>query len=70
MLGLASSLVGIILGTIISDFVGSVAGIPQEVTLTSMAFGLIFGVLITTVAGIYPANRAAMLDPIEALRAE
>jgi putative ABC transport system permease protein len=70
MLGLASSLVGILLGTLVSDFVGSVANIPQEVTLQSVAFGLIFGVLITTVAGIYPANKAAMLDPIEALRAE
>jgi putative ABC transport system permease protein len=70
MLGLASSLVGIILGTLVSDFVGSVARIPQEVTLQSVAFGLIFGVLITAVAGIYPANKAAMLDPIEALRAE
>jgi putative ABC transport system permease protein len=70
MLGLASSLVGILLGTVVSDFVGSVANIPQEVTLTSVAFGLIFGVLITTVAGIYPANKAAQLDPIEALRAE
>jgi len=70
MLGLASSLVGILLGTLASDFVGSVAGIPQEVTLQSVAFGLLFGVLITTVAGIYPANKAAMLDPIEALRAE
>jgi putative ABC transport system permease protein len=70
MLGLASSLVGILLGTLISDFVGSVARIPQEVTLQSVAFGLVFGVLITTVAGIYPANKAAMLDPIEALRAE
>jgi len=70
MLGLASSLVGILLGTLVSDFVGSVAKIPQEVTLQSVAFGLLFGVLITTVAGIYPANNAAMLDPIEALRAE
>ncbi len=70
MLGLASSLVGILLGTLVSDFVGSVAKIPQEVTLQSVAFGLLFGVLITTIAGIYPANNAAMLDPIEALRAE
>ena len=70
MLGLASSLLGIALGVLVSDFVGSVAKIPQEVTLTSVAFGLVFGVLITTVAGIYPANNAAMLDPIEALRAE
>lgn len=70
MLGLASSIVGVLLGTILSDFVGSVARIPQEITLQSVAFGLLFGVLITTVAGIYPANKAAMLDPIEALRAE
>ena len=70
MLGLASSLLGIALGVLVSDFVGSVAKIPQEVTLTSVAFGLVFGVLITTVAGIYPANNAAMLNPIEALRAE
>ena len=61
---------GIVLGTLVADFVGSVANIPQEVTLQSVAFGLVFGVLITTVAGIYPANKAAMLDPIEALRAE
>lgn len=70
MLGLASSLLGIALGWLVSDFVGSVANIPQEVTLQSIVFGLLFGVVITTVAGIYPANKAAMLDPIEALRAE
>jgi putative ABC transport system permease protein len=70
MLGLASSVLGIVLGTLVSDFVGSVAGIPQEVTFQSVVFGLLFGVVITTVAGIYPANKAAMLDPIEALRAE
>jgi len=70
MLGLVSSLIGIILGALVSGVVGSVAGIPQEVTLSSALSGLIFGVLITTIAGIYPANKAAMLDPIEALRAE
>lgn len=69
-LGLASSLVGVILGTLVSNFVGNVAKIPQEVTVQSIVLGFMFGVLITTIAGIYPANNAAMLDPIEALRAE
>lgn len=70
MLGLVSSLVGILLGALVSNFVGTVAKIPQDITIQSVIFGLIFGVLITTVAGIYPANNAAMLDPIEALRKE
>lgn len=68
MLGLASSIVGIILGALVSKLVGGVAMIPTEVTVQSVAIGLLFGVLITTAAGIYPANRAAILDPIEALR--
>ncbi|MBN1323666.1 MAG: ABC transporter permease [Methanotrichaceae archaeon] len=70
MLGLVSSLIGIILGALVSGVVGSIARIPQEVTFSSALSGLLFGVLITTIAGIYPANKAAMLDPIEALRAE
>lgn len=70
MLGLVSSVVGIVLGVLVSDLVGMVANIPQEVTVQSVALGLVFGVLITTVAGIYPANRAAVLDPIVALRGE
>ena len=70
MLGLVGGLVGIFLGVLISNAIGSVAMIPVAVTGQSIAFGLLFGVLITTIAGVYPANKAAKLDPIEALQAE
>lgn len=70
LLGLISSLVGIVLGSAVAGLVGSVAGLPSLVTVQSIMVGLSFGVLSTTIAGVYPASMAARLDPIEALRTE
>jgi putative ABC transport system permease protein len=69
-LGLVSSLIGIAAGVMASTAIGSLGGLPSLVTPQSIAAGLSFGVLTTTIAGVYPANKAAMLDPIDALRAE
>lgn len=70
VLGVVSSIIGITLGVLVSLAIGSLGGLPSAITPTSIAIGLLFGVLTTTIAGVYPANRAAKLDPIEALRAE
>lgn len=70
VLGVVSSLIGISLGVLVSLTIGSLAGLPSAITPQSIVIGLLFGALTTVIAGVYPANKAAKLDPIEALRAE
>lgn len=70
VLGAVSSVIGIALGVMVSYLIGSLASLPSAITYQSIVLGVLFGVVTTTIAGVYPANRAAKLDPIEALRAE
>ncbi|BAI63055.1 putative ABC transporter [Methanocella paludicola SANAE] len=70
MLGVVSGLIGLGLAAIISYFIGNGAGMPMPITLNNVLIGLGFGFITTTIAGVYPANKAATLDPIEALRTE
>jgi putative ABC transport system permease protein len=61
---------GILAGISIPALITKVAGMPTQITPESLALSLGISVTIGIVFGLYPAARAAYLDPIVALRHE
>ena len=70
MLGVSGGIAGIILGILgsISVGVGTAWAISISPTSIMLAFG--FSLLVGLFFGVYPARRASLLDPIDALRSE
>jgi putative ABC transport system permease protein len=61
---------GIVLGSAIGFAVHFFTGFPVSLPIWSFAIGLGFSATVGLAFGMYPAIRAARLDPIEALRYE
>lgn len=75
LLSLLGGLVGIVLAWGIAALVGAIAaasGTPIEpsITLNSVLLATLFSMAVGLIFGLYPANRAASLQPVEALRYE
>ncbi|CAN5348706.1 ABC transporter permease [soil metagenome] len=66
----AGGVLGIAAGAALAALVSALSPIPGRVAPWSVALGLFLGIGVGIAAGIYPASRAAKLDPIEALRHE
>jgi len=62
--------IGILLGFLLGKLVGSVSPLPSTVPMWSVLLGLGFSTVVGMFFGIYPATKAARLDPIVALRYE
>ncbi|NIQ00245.1 MAG: FtsX-like permease family protein [Nitrospinaceae bacterium] len=62
--------IGIALGIFISRFVSKIGGLETIVSLSSILLAFGFSVGIGVFFGFYPANKAANLNPIDALRYE
>lgn len=63
-------LLGIVVGLLAGEAVKRTFGFTSDVPLWSAGVASAVSILVGLVFGLYPANRAAKLDPIEALRRE
>ncbi len=62
--------IGVLLGVGIGLIISAALNLSPTIPLWSIALGLGFSVTVGLVFGVYPAMKAAKLDPIEALRYE
>lgn len=69
-ISLSGGLMGLLLGVVCALAISRFGGWPFQVTAGSATIALGFSTLIGLFFGIYPASRAASLDPVEALSYE
>ena len=70
MLSLVGGAAGVVLGVVSSFFVGRTLDWPMELSAKAVLLAALFSVAVGVFFGYYPARKASLMDPIEALRYE
>jgi len=61
---------GVLSGVTVAEIVTLIIGMPSSIKLWAVAAGLLVAASVGVFFGVYPARKAARLDPIVALRFE
>lgn len=70
MISVAGGTIGVLFGFVMSRLIAWLAGWSTIVTPGSVALGFLVSISVGLIFGIYPARKAARLDPVEAIRYE
>jgi len=70
ILSLSGGIAGILLGIVLSVGASYFTNWPLSLSIPAIVISFLFSAMIGLIFGVYPATKAARLDPIEALKAE
>ncbi len=70
ILSISGGVIGLVFGAIIPLMITSLTNVKTVLTFPSFAVAFTVSVTVSVIFGIYPARRAALMDPIDALRHE
>ena len=70
LMATAGGVIGVLFGVGVGFAISQFAGFPMAIAWWSVVVGLLVATSVGIFFGVYPARKAAMLDPITALRSD
>lgn len=70
VIGVIGGAIGVVVGCGASIIMSKIAGWNTAISVSAILVAVVFSVGIGLIFGVYPARKAAMMDPIDALRYE